>query len=131
MEEGNQQRTSPQQSAYPRIAHQKVLQPSESFIQEAKTTQQPVASPTSTYPAVTTGLLTPSPAATSANEANATSVTESQVPVGMSASQMGLNQSQRDTGLKSLLKPVLTVVVVLMVLGAGLLIYKSLSGYGN
>lgn len=54
-----------------------------------------------------------------------------QMPVGMSASQMGFSQSQSSKNWKPLLKPLIVAVVVLVVLGGGFLFFKGLSGYGT
>src|SRR2546430_2186146 len=120
MEEGDQQNTNSQQySADPRLAHQKVLRPSESFVAEVNAPQQPSASPSSISPEATTDLVIPTQTAT-----------DGQIPYGMSASQLGLNHPQRDMNWRSLLKPVLTAVIVLLVLGATFLTYRYLYGYG-
>src|SRR5260221_6136826 len=112
MDEGNQQSTNPQQSLTdPRLAHQKVLQPDASFVAEMKSSQQPIVSPNPTQPVVTAELQTPALAPTSANEAKTTGTSESQFPVVMSASQMGIDQSQHERNWKSVFKPVLAAVV--------------------
>src|SRR6266568_6334789 len=123
MDEGSQQGTKTQQPlAYPGIAHQKVLLPSESFVAEVKASQQSAHDQIQPVPqdALQTSPPESSQPLQSAqpepiyNEPRPT--TGSQVPVGMSASQMGFSQSQRGRNWKSVLKPVLVAVVILVVL---------------
>ena len=106
------------------IGGQKVIQPSPELVQELQAQQQsqptfvsaespqPIQPPQPSYNQ-------PSPAA------------DVQMQVGMSASQMGLSESQSSKNWKSFLKPVIIAVIVLVVVGVGFLFFKSQGGYGT
>jgi len=103
----------------PEPSSRKVIQPSPELVQELKAQQQPA------QPAVIAPQ-NPQPVAS-----QAPSVPQGHMQPGMSASQLGLNQSQHSIHWKSFTKPVLTVVILLVIAGAGVLLYKNLTGYGT
>jgi hypothetical protein len=134
MEEGNQQTTNPQQfSADPRLAHQKALQPDASFVAEVKAAQQPASDQVQPVPQSAPQTSPQTPPTLSRQPLNGNSpddnLTEHDtLPVGVSASQLGLNTPQH-TGLnwKKLIK--LSIIpCVLLALGLGAWIYFS-NGY--
>src|SRR2546426_69066 len=121
MDEGNRQSTSSSQSTTdPRLTHQKVLQPDASFVAEVKASAS--ANETNAI-GITVSPQTVQPAQPELTNTEPKPITGGQIPVGMSASQMGFGQSRHETSWKSVLKPVLAAVVVLAVLGSGFLLY--------
>jgi hypothetical protein len=137
MEDGSQQGTNSQQSSvHPVIAHQKVLQPSESFVNEVKASQQSVSNQIRPIQQNTPQTVSPESdqsvqSAQPEFAYNEPRPTKNQMPVGMSASQLGFSQTQSETSRKTIFKRIVVAAVVLAAVTAGILVYRSVTGYGT
>ena len=131
MDESNQQNTNPQQPTnQPELVHRRVIQPSETFVQEM---QAPLPIQTSV---VARDFKPPTEQSNSERQPIFNQpippVPTVPTPFGVSASQMGLSQQQtKIIGWRTYLKKSLVPLVVLVLIVGGYLFYKSYTGFAT
>lgn len=101
---------------------QKVIQPSSELVQELQTQQQQPHS--AVEPTQQSESIGQQPTYSEPTVSN-----NGQMQVGVSASQMGLNQPQSSKNWKSVLKPLITTIVLLILLGGVFLFFNGRTGY--
>lgn len=138
MDQAGQQNPSTESSpAASGVAPKRLIQPSASFMEELKKEQQatPVQPQTpqqpSSPPAAPAETPIASPSIAPVDASPGWGKNGSQMPIGVSASQMGLNSPQHSINWRTYLKPAIVTGMILVVLIAGYLLYSGLFGYAS